>query len=85
MYSEGGGVAKLLLVIIVFAAVYAIVRAYARAVARKQDGAAPAVSGDEDMVRCRHCGVHQPRSESVSAGGHFFCSEEHQRLHGPRD
>ncbi len=36
--------------------------------------------GAEDMVRCAHCGVHVPRSESVSAGSDFFCSEEHRRL-----
>ena len=36
---------------------------------------------NEDMVRCAHCGVHVPRSESISGDGDFFCSEEHSRLH----
>lgn len=42
---------------------------------------ADAARGSEDMVRCLHCGVHLPQSESVGAGGKFFCSEEHLRLH----
>jgi len=37
--------------------------------------------GGEDMVRCAQCGVHLPRSESITTGGQFFCSTEHQRLH----
>lgn len=44
-------------------------------------GAAPRPApAAEDMVRCAHCGVHLPRSESVTAGGELFCSEEHRRL-----
>ncbi|RPI44757.1 MAG: preprotein translocase subunit YajC [Betaproteobacteria bacterium] len=72
--------AKILLVIAVFAAVYFVVRAYARAVTRGREE--PRVKGDEDMVRCRHCGVHLPRSESLGTGEAWFCSEEHRRLHG---
>jgi uncharacterized protein len=37
----------------------------------------PTVS--EDMVRCSHCGVHLPKSESILAGGEFFCSDAHRR------
>lgn len=37
-----------------------------------------------ELVSCAHCGVHLPRSEARSAGGHYFCSEEHWRL-GPKD
>lgn len=36
----------------------------------------------EPMVACAHCGVHVPESEGVTAGGHFYCSQEHRRL-GP--
>ena len=73
--------AKILLIVVVFAAVYFLVRGYARGLGAKP----PAHSGkpEEDMVRCRHCGVHLPRGESVSAGGDFFCSDEHRSLHGP--
>ncbi len=31
----------------------------------------------EDMVCCSYCGVHLPKSESVSAEEKFFCSDEH--------
>lgn len=75
--------AKILLLIAVGAAVYFIVRGYARSVSRS-DAAKRAPgpgSAGEDMVRCEHCGVHLPRSESKQEGGAFFCSEEHRRLH----
>ena len=74
--------AKILLVVIVFAAVYFIVRGYARALAG-QRAEGPLPDKTEDMVRCAYCGVHLPRGESVSKRELTFCSEEHQRLHGP--
>ena len=37
-----------------------------------------------DLVSCAHCGVNLPKAEARSAGGRYFCSEEHWRL-GPRD
>jgi uncharacterized protein len=75
--------AKILLLIAVGAAVYFIVRGYARSVSRARDAesAGPAADAHEDMVRCTHCGVHLPRSESSQVDGGFFCSEEHRRLH----
>jgi uncharacterized protein len=33
------------------------------------------------MVRCEHCGVHLPRSESHASGGKVFCSEDHLNQH----
>ena len=44
-------------------------------------GEPPRSAAPEDMVRCAHCGVHLPRSESYARDGRFFCSEEHLRLH----
>jgi uncharacterized protein len=73
--------AKILLVIAVFAAVYFIVRAYARALTSRRVPEANQ-SKVEDMVRCAHCGLHLPRGDSISAGGEFFCSTEHRKLHG---
>ena len=35
----------------------------------------------EEMVRCAHCGVHLPRSESVTSQGEFFCSNNHRLEH----
>jgi len=34
----------------------------------------------EPMVRCAECGVHAPRSASVTAGARSFCSYEHLRV-----
>jgi uncharacterized protein len=33
------------------------------------------------MVKCAHCGIHLPRSESIASGNLSFCCEEHRRLH----
>lgn len=38
----------------------------------------------EPMVRCAVCGVHAPRSESVGAGGHYFCGAEHAQRYAAR-
>lgn len=35
----------------------------------------------EEMVRCAHCGVHLPRSESITSQGEFFCCNEHRLEH----
>ena len=84
--------AKLLLVVAVFTVVYLIIRSYGRKAdrngSRGADGAAqqPASRhGDkshhgEDMVRCRVCGVHLPRSEALTSRGEMFCSREHLQL-----
>jgi uncharacterized protein len=69
---------KILLIVLVFVAVYFIVRGYARSLSTRVEQQPP--KPDEDMVRCRHCGLHLPRTESVSAGDAFFCSDEHRRL-----
>jgi len=49
-------------------------------------GKSPEQAGElkGDLVACAHCGVNLPRLEARSAGGRFYCSEEHWRL-GPRD
>lgn len=38
----------------------------------------------EPMVRCAECGVHAPRSESVSVGAQSFCSAAHARAYDAR-
>lgn len=38
----------------------------------------------EPMVRCAVCGVHAPKSDSVSAGAQYFCSAEHARRYAAR-
>ncbi len=57
---------------------YLILKSYRRRVERS---GAPPPKGSEDMVRCEHCGVHLPRSESITTHGRFFCTPEHRREH----
>lgn len=45
------------------------------------DGAPPAPQGD--LVSCAHCGVNLPKSDARSAGGRYYCSEEHWRRGPP--
>jgi uncharacterized protein len=79
-------VAKLLLVAAVITVVYLILRSYGRKTDRRppppQEGAArEGGSGQgEDMVRCRVCGVHLPKSEAITSRGEMFCSREHLQL-----
>lgn len=63
---------RLLLLIAIAVVVYLLLKSY-----RKNPPAQdqPVV---EDMVRCVHCGVHLPKSESILSGGNFFCSIEHR-------
>lgn len=72
---------KLLLLLIAIVLVYWIVASYKRNVQNQQKPRQPQSGAAEDMVRCAHCGVHLPRSESVTSRGEFFCSDEHRRLH----
>lgn len=85
--------AKFLLLLAVIAAVVLLVRNYQRALGRPDDThksesgadaeASRAATLSEDMVRCAHCGVHLPKSESYLSQGRFFCSDEHRRLGTP--
>lgn len=67
---------KLLIIIAVIALVYWILKSYGKSLSRSR----PAPGG-EDMVRCAQCGVHLPKSESLTVQGSFFCSDAHRLLH----
>ena len=43
--------------------------------------AAAEASNAEEMVQCRHCNVHVPRSEVVFSQGFTFCSTAHRDLY----
>ena len=74
---------KFLLILLAIFVAYWIIKSYKRKSADpKRTGGTPAHG--EDMVRCAHCGVHLPRSESLMTGQTFFCSSEHRRLHEAR-
>ena len=70
-------VAKFLVLIAVFIVAYLVIKSGSR---RREVGQRPTRAGGEDMVRCEVCGIHLPRSESLTSRGEFFCSEEHLRI-----
>lgn len=74
---------KYLLILVAIVIAYWIIKSYKRK-ARDSDASGGASPPGEDMVRCAHCGVHLPRSESVMTGRTFFCSADHRRLHEQR-
>jgi len=69
---------KLLFILVLAVAAYLVVRGIAR-FGGKVEPQKP--KADEDMVRCRHCGLHLPRGESFMGGDNFYCCEEHRKLH----
>jgi len=71
--------AKIILLVLGLLLVYWILRSYRRRVERREPR--PPAAGGEDMVQCARCGVHLPRSESITAQDQFYCSPEHQRAH----
>ena len=71
--------AKIILLVLGLLLAYWILKSYRRRVGRRESQAPAA--GPEDMVRCAHCGVHLPRSESVATQGSFYCSADHERAH----
>ena len=75
----------ILIAIAVLLLVWLVRRALGEARNRKNDGqggdAGRATVGE--LVACAHCGVNLPRGEARTAGGHYYCSEEHWRL-GPK-
>ena len=68
---------RLLFLAVIAAVVYWLLKSY-----RKQLHEDEELSGKtEDMVRCAHCGVHLPKSESIPAGNAYYCCEAHCRAH----
>ncbi len=84
---------RLLFILAIAAIIYLLLKSYrAGAASTGRSGSSgssgsPGPSGPaeqrapEDMVRCVHCGVHLPRSESILSGGKFYCSEAHRQAH----
>lgn len=68
---------KLVLLVVGIWLTYLIFRGYGKSLQKPS----PATVTEEDMVRCVHCGVHQPKSESLLSEGKFYCSPEHRQLH----
>ena len=72
--------------ILIAVAVFVLIWLLRRALAGPRAAKPPGEAGEQkgELVTCAHCEVNLPRSEARSAGGRFYCSEEHWRL-GPRD
>jgi uncharacterized protein len=68
--------AKLILLALAIALAWWILKRYRKSMTKRE----PPTPIAEDMVKCAHCGIHLPRSESHGGDGQFFCSEEHLRL-----
>lgn len=71
---------RLLFLAAVIAIVYWLLKSYRKQLPREDNASMQA----EDMVRCVHCGVHLPKHEGIQAGGKFYCSEEHRRIHAEK-
>jgi uncharacterized protein len=71
-------VIKILLLIVIGFAVWALIRAYQRSL--NKPPIQPRDQVVENMVKCAHCGVNMPRSEAIFSGGEFFCTPEHKQL-----
>jgi uncharacterized protein len=75
-------VGRILFFTLIIALLFWVIRSYRRALKKRDEAHEELRSLEgEDMVRCVHCGVHLPRSESITSEGEFFCSDEHRRLH----
>jgi uncharacterized protein len=74
---------RLIFLIAVAVVVYLLLKSYRNRISGEKPTVRvePPPEHAEDMVRCVRCGVHLPRSESLMAGGKFFCCEDHRRAH----
>lgn len=43
----------------------------------------PPVAAPQDMVPCRHCGVHVPRQDAVTGARGLYCSSAHRSAQEP--
>jgi uncharacterized protein len=77
--EPGRQLAKLILLVVVFFVVYTILKTYQRNVQRREQDTVQ-TEGSEDMVRCAHCGVNLPKSESIFSRDKFYCTDEHRKL-----
>ena len=85
----------ILIVVAVFVVIWLLRRALAGPRSRgggpRSGGGAPNAGGEAqapgapqgDLVSCAHCGVNLPKAEARSAGGRYYCSEEHWRRGPP--
>ena len=68
--------AKLVLLLLAGFVIFSILKRY-----RNNIDSAPPKEINEDMIRCDHCQIYLPRSESITSHDKFFCSDAHRREH----
>jgi uncharacterized protein len=66
---------RLIFLFAIAAVVYLLIKSYRKDAPAKDEASA------ENMVRCAHCGVYLPISESVRAGELQFCCAAHRDAH----
>jgi uncharacterized protein len=69
---------RVLLLLAVVVAVFWLARGGRRRDASGRGPTSPATAPREEMVACRHCGLHLPSSEALPGRGGHFCSEAHR-------
>ena len=75
-FVYGAAVMKYLLLIALF---FLILSLWRKAISSRSGSAAPPSSrAVERMVKCAHCGVNQPVSESILTHGRYYCCTAHQ-------
>ena len=73
---------KFLLLMALFFVVWWLLR---KASASRAAGRQPPARAPERMVKCAHCGVNQPVSESILTHGHYYCCNAHRLEAESRD
>lgn len=71
---------RLLFFLAIIIVVYLLLKSFRRPTVKNDPTTAP----PEEMVRCAQCGVHLPKSESITSGGNYYCSDEHRRKHSSK-
>jgi len=82
-------VGKLFLFVAAIIVVYAVLKAMTRSSVTRRKASdlrnrkqAPLQA--EAMIPCAFCEINVPRSEAISDGSRYFCSDEHRRHFGKR-
>lgn len=65
---------RLLFIALIFGLAYWLIRSYRKNAERPEQ---PPQA--EEMVRCKLCGLHIPRNDSITQADQFFCCDEHRR------
>jgi len=79
-----GAMSRLLFIVVVVVVVFWLLKSYRKRLPKEDIPGEETPVQAEDMVRCVHCGVHLPKRESVIAGGKYYCSEAHRRIHADK-